>query len=305
MLKTTRSGCLGSGRGWRSDAFRTWREDDSCRIALNGTLGIELMSGKENESEYYDAMLDLLEWIWGKGFMAPGGEGNVDRLVGGRDIRGKRVLDVGSGLGGPAFVLAEKYGARVTGTDLEPHLVARATDRARELGLDGQVEFIQVQAGPLDFADDTFDLVVSSGAITQTADKLGIFSEIFRVLKPGGALSSYDWMKDEGEYSPDMLRWFELEGLTYAMETLERHGEILAEAGFIEIDLEDASNWYRTECRKEYELLSGEGYDEVVRLIGQKDADHLIESWKMMACLCEKGEMRQGYCRAVKPQGRN
>jgi phosphoethanolamine N-methyltransferase len=260
------------------------------------------MSGKENDSEYYEAMLDLMEWIWGKGFMAPGGEGNVDRLVGGRDIREKRVLDVGSGLGGPAFVLARKFDAQVTGTDLEPHLVARANDRARALGLDGQVEFIQVQAGPMEFADDTFDLAVSSGAITQTADKLGIFSEIFRVLKPGGALSCYDWMKDEGDYSPDMLRWFELEGLTYAMETLERHGEILAEAGFIDIDLEDASDWYRTECRREYELLSGEGYDDVVRLIGRTDADHLIESWKMMAYLCENGEMRQGYCRAVKPQ---
>jgi ubiquinone/menaquinone biosynthesis C-methylase UbiE len=237
------------------------------------------MSGKENESEYYEAMLDLLEWIWGKGFMAPGGEGNVDRLVGGRDIREKRVLDVGSGLGGPAFVLARKFDAQVTGTDLEPHLVARANDRARALGLDGQVEFIQVQTGPMEFANDTFDLAVSSGAITQTADKLGIFSEIFRVLKPGGALSCYDWMKDEGDYSPDMLRWFELEGLTYAMETLERHGEILAEAGFIDIDLEDASDWYRTECRREYELLSGEGYDDVVRLIGRTDADHLIESW--------------------------
>ena len=49
-------------------------------------------------------------------------------------------------------------------------------------------------------------------------------------------------------------------------------------------------------------MISGEGYGEVVRLIGQKDADHLIESWKVMAYLCENGEMRQGYCRAIKPQ---
>lgn len=259
------------------------------------------MSKDQSESEYYDAMLDLLEWIWGKGYMAPGGVGNVDRLVGALDLRGKSVLDVGSGLGGPAFVLAAKYGAKVTGTDLEAHLVARATDRARELGLEAQVGFLQVDAGPMGFADDSFNLVVSSGAITQTADKLGVFCEIFRVLKPGGMLSCYDWMKCEGEYSKDMLRWFELEGLTYAMETLEMHGQILAQAGFIDIQLEDASDWYRRECRKEYELLRGPGYAEVVRLIGQADADHLIESWKMMARLCENGEMRQGYCLAAKP----
>jgi phosphoethanolamine N-methyltransferase len=253
------------------------------------------------DSEYYDAMLDLLEWIWGEDYMAPGGPGNVDKLVAGRDLRGRRVLDVGSGLGGPAFYLARRYGARVVGTDLEPHLVARASARAQELGLSEQVEFRVVEAGPMDFPNGHFDLVLSSGAITQTADKLGIFSEIFRVLKPGGALSCYDWMKSEGEYSADMLEWFRLEGLTYAMATLEQHGEILAQAGFVDIELEDASDWYRRECKKEHALLKGEGYSTIVDLIGKEDADHLIESWRVMVIICENGEMRQGYCRADKP----
>jgi len=260
------------------------------------------MSNKKNDREYHDAMLDLLEWIWGRDYMAPGGEGNVDRLVSGQDLRGRKVLDIGSGLGGPAFYMARKFGAQVIGIDLEPHLVERATARASELGLEEQVEFKQVKVGSLEFPDNQFDLVISSGAVTQTADKSGLFTEAWRVLKPGGVVSCYEWMKREGEYSEDMLYWFELEGLTYALETLSAHGEILSTAGFVDIGLEDASSWYQRECRKEYELLSKEGYETVTGLIGKTDADHLIEDWRVMTKVCENGEMRQGYCRGRKPR---
>ena len=74
-------------------------------------------------------MVALLEWIWGRDFMAPGGEGNVDKMVKGTNLAGRRVLDIGCGIGGPAFVLARKYGARVTGIDLEPQLIARHAPR--------------------------------------------------------------------------------------------------------------------------------------------------------------------------------
>jgi len=254
----------------------------------------------EGASEYHDAMVALLEWIWGQDFMAPGGEGSVAKLVRGLNLRDKRVLDVGSGLGGPAFVLARDYGASVTGTDLEAHLVERAKQRAQELGLAERVNFLRVEPGPMDFPDQHFDAVISAGAITQTSDKLGIFQEIHRILKPGGAVRCYDWMKSPGPYSDDMLYWFRMEGLTYAMETLERHGEILREAGFRDIEMEDASAWYRRRVREEYALLSGAGYERVVELIGKKDADHLIEDWRAMVVVCEKGEMRQGYLRAVR-----
>jgi ubiquinone/menaquinone biosynthesis C-methylase UbiE len=259
-----------------------------------------MQDSSRDESEYHDAMLDLLEWIWGRNYMAPGGEGNVVKMVGGLDLRGGQVLDIGCGLGGPAFALARKYGAIVTGTDLEPKLVQRATKRAAELGLSDQTTFLTVEAGKLDFPDHHFDLVISSGAITQTTDKLGIFSEIYRILKPGGVISLYNWMKSEGEYSEDMLYWFKMEGLTYAMETPARHGELLAEAGFRDIRLEDASDWYRREARREYELLAGDGYSTIVKMIGKTEADILIEDWRSMVVVCDKGEMLQGYCRASK-----
>ncbi len=51
---------------------------------------------------------------------------------------------------------------------------------------------------------------MSSGGVTQIADKQEIFSECLRVLKPGGHFRCYDWMKSEGEYSQDMQYWFEM-----------------------------------------------------------------------------------------------
>lgn len=66
-----------------------------------------------HEIEYDEAMTTMLELIWGEGFMAPGGEGNVANLIDGLEVQNKRILDIGCGLGGPAFVLAKTYGATV------------------------------------------------------------------------------------------------------------------------------------------------------------------------------------------------
>ena len=101
----------------------------------------------EYESEYHDAMITLLKLIWGEGFMAPGGKGNVEKIVGGLDLRDKRVLDIGCGVGGPAFVLVGTYGANVVGTDLDPQLIEFAQKRARELGLDAKTDFRVVTPG--------------------------------------------------------------------------------------------------------------------------------------------------------------
>jgi len=259
------------------------------------------MIEQEQESEYYPAMITLLEWLWGRGFMAPGGEGNVDRMLTGLDVRGKRILDIGCGLGGPAFILAGKYGAQVTGIDLERHLIERAKVRAVEIGLEHRLEFLTVESGHLNFPDDSFDVVFTSGALTQTRDKSGIINECLRALKPGGVLTCYEWLKSNGPLSTDMLYFFEMEGLTYDLVTLDKFGELLAKAGFEEIRLVDASDWYRAEARREYELMRGPEYSRVLDMIGQQDADHLIEDWRSMVVVCEKGELRQGYVRARKP----
>ena len=107
--------------------------------------------------EYGDDMVALLQLIWGEGFMTPGGADYIRTTLAGRDLSGKRVLDIGSGLGGHDIALARDYGAEVTGIEIEPDLLARARKLAARENLSDRIRFELVSPGPLPFADESFD----------------------------------------------------------------------------------------------------------------------------------------------------
>ena len=172
---------------------------------------------------------------------------------------------------------------------------------AADLELADKCTFQTVVAGTLPFADESFDIVFSSGAFTQIADKASILAESYRVLKPGGYLSCYDWLKPAGEYSEDMRQWFRLEGLTYELETFSGYRDLFIDCGFAEFVADDATDWYRAEARREYELVRGDLFPRMVELLGQEDADHFVENWRALVVVIDKGEMLQGYCRGRRP----
>ncbi|MDO8860138.1 methyltransferase domain-containing protein [Haliea sp. E1-2-M8] len=254
-----------------------------------------------HRDEYDTAMLAAMNLIWGEGFMAPGGVGHVEKLVAGLALADQRLLDIGCGQGMPACLLAERHGARVVGTDLEHHLVRRSRSRAERLGVADRATFLTVQPGPLCFADGSFDVVISTGAFTQVEDKLGMFRECYRVLRPGGKLRCYDWMRSGDGYSDAMRRWLKLEGLTYAMETAAGQAALLTEAGFGDVQVMDASAWYRAAVRREYEALTGPLRQPLTALLGADQAVHFIDNWRASCDVCERGEMRQVYMRACRP----
>ena len=254
-----------------------------------------------HEDEYHDNMVTLLELIWGEGYMAPGGPGNVVKMLAGIETAGKHILDIGCGLGGPAREMVQRHGAAVTGIDLEAKLVARANQAANDAGVADRCRFQVVEPGPLPFDDATFDIVSSAGAFTQTPNKAQIFGEAYRVLKPGGSLTLYEWHGDGAALSDDMKYWIDLEGLTYELETLQQFRPHFEAAGFVDVVTEDATDWYRAEARREYDLISGDLYERTVELLGKADADHFVENWRAMVVVIDNGEMRQGYSRGRKP----
>jgi len=102
---------------------------------------------------------------------------------------GQTVLDLGSGAGLDAFVAAGKVGptGKVIGVDVTPAMVAKANQFAKEGGFKN-VEFVVGQIEKLPVPDASVDCVISNCVINHSPDKVAVFWEAFRVLKPGGLL---------------------------------------------------------------------------------------------------------------------
>src|SRR5262245_34927457 len=157
-------------------------------------------------AEYDDTAIRFLEALWGEGYLSPGGPDEVDRVVVGLDLTGKRVLDIGCGSGGIALHLIEALGAgHITGFDVEGPVIAAARKRAEQRGLSARAEFVHGSPGPLPCSSASFDVIFSKDALLHVPDKDALFREIFRVLKAGGVFAASNWMiGHDGEPSPDM-----------------------------------------------------------------------------------------------------
>ena len=123
----------------------------------------------------------------------PGGLALTRRMADRLDLRpGHRVLDVASGRGGTALLLAREYGVEVTGIDLSDANVALSSGAAQAAGLADRVRFHVGDAERLAVPDAAFDAVVCECAFCTFHDKPTAAAELARVLRPGGRLGITD-----------------------------------------------------------------------------------------------------------------
>ena len=104
----------------------------------------------------------------------------------------KRVLDVGSGVGGTSRCLAREFGCRVTGIDLTDEYCRTAAMLSERIGLAELIDYRQGDATNLPFPDASFDIVWTEHVAMNIPDKPKLYREMHRVLKPGGTLAIYD-----------------------------------------------------------------------------------------------------------------
>lgn len=229
-----------------------------------------------------------LEQVWGPGFMSPGGPAEVGRILGGADLTGLTVLDVGCGLGGPGMSLVVNHGAsRVVGADVQPSLLELARERALTAGLTARLSYAALEPGePLPFDDDTFDVVFSKDALIHVADKAMMCSEMLRVARPGGRLLVSDWLRGDGAELDQAVETFvAAAGHDFTMISLTQFERLLREAGFTSIETEDRRDWYLDEARVEREHLPAQER----------------EFWEVLVATLDAGALRPGHVRARKP----
>src|SRR5215831_14090231 len=170
--------------------------------------------------------------------LAPADEFHVGGLDATRDLAaqmelapGLRILDVGSGIGGPARYFASEHQCKVTGIDLTEEFVQMARNLTRRAKLDHLVEFVQGSALGMTFQAETFDRAYMIHVGMNIADKAGVFSEVRRVLKPGGKFAIFDFVRTSNVPITYPVPWAAHEETSFVVGK-ESYRDALQKAGF-------------------------------------------------------------------------
>jgi SAM-dependent methyltransferase len=154
---------------------------------------------------------------------------------------GERVLDIGSGLGGAARLLASAVGCRVDCIEMSPDYCAGAVLLNRLTGLDDLIEVHRGSALDLPFADDSFDVVWMQNVGMNIADKRTLYSEISRVLKPGGRYVFQELAAGDMATSYFPLPWATDPADSFLVSADEMHS-VLGGCGLVAELFEDTSD---------------------------------------------------------------
>ena len=249
-------------------------------------------------AEYSEDYCLLLEAAYGNGMMSEGGEEAINHLFARDDLHGKSLLDIGFGLAGVAFYLAKNFKAHVTGLEISPWMVEEAQRRTPEQ----LKQYLSFQTydpfNPLNFADNSFDVVYSKGVLAHLSDKRNLFKEVHRVLKPQGVLIINDWLSPtQGQWGGRLLQMCEMEGLTIFAESPEGYHQLLEDAGFKEINISDENSNY---CRYNLDIVKRLNANKHQHAFDESAIEEAITGYQLIADSIKDNEVLVRTIRAIK-----
>eukprot|EP00892_Ulva_mutabilis_P012348 jgi/Ulvmu1/9486/UM052_0056.1 len=216
-----RKGSFGLSLGKEANGDSAWNRFASSwsqghKQAEGGTGAGNMHDPAEASSlvnDFYSFVTDIYEWGWGASFhFAPkiwshdwkAGEAcqevRIAHML--RATPGMKVLDVGCGVGGPMRIIAASTGAHITGITISEYQVERCKKLNAKAGMSEVTEVIQGDFHKMPFADNSFDAIFSVEATCHASSLPEVYSEIFRVLKPGGCFVSQEWVSTKA-YNAD------------------------------------------------------------------------------------------------------
>ncbi|CAK7349592.1 unnamed protein product [Dovyalis caffra] len=236
------------------------------------------------------------ERVFGQGYVSTGGIETTKEFVGKLDLKpGQKVLDVGCGIGGGDFYMAENFDVEVVGIDLSINMISFALERA--IGLKCSVEFEVADCTTKTYPDNTFDVIYSRDTILHIQDKPALFRSFFKWLKPGGKVLISDYCRSAGTPSPEFLEYIKQRG--YDLHDVKAYGQMLGDAGFDEVIAEDRTDQFNQVLQRELNVIEKDK-DEFIRDFSEEDYNDIIDGWKAKLIRSSSGEQRWGLFIAKK-----
>jgi len=162
---------------------------------------------------------------------------------------GERVLDIGSGIGGPARWIAAKRGCHVTGVDLTPEFCEAANSLITACGMTDKVRILQGSATDLPVPDGAFDRAYSQNVVMNIADKPRLYREAFRALRPGGVAAFSNVCAGLGEVVFP-VPWASVPELSFLATPEQTRADLLA-AGFEIVSFRDTTDDLRAAAARD------------------------------------------------------
>jgi ubiquinone/menaquinone biosynthesis C-methylase UbiE len=202
---------------------------------------------------------------------------------------GMAVLDVCAGLGGPARVLAHRFGARVTGVDLTHSRCAAGARLSALVRLQALVRHVRGDAQRLPFRARAFDAAVSQEGLLHVPDKAAALAECSRVLRPGRRLAFSDWIARPRLADNERRRLFEWMAAV-SLQSIDGYRALLARAGFDGVAAEDLSEEWIGILRERLRMYRGLRAQTVARF-GQARYDEYKQLYDFFVGLVEAGKL--------------
>ena len=242
--------------------------EERSKKAQSGDLESVRSDYRKFANLYYDLVTDFYEFGWGKSFhFAPRVPGESFKASLARHehylahVLGLRpgmvVADLGCGVGGPLLEVARFSGAKIIGVNSNAYQLERARQLAEEAELTHLAEFMHCDFLHVDAPDESFDAVFAIESTFHAPDKLSIYGEVFRLLKPGASFAAYEYcLTDRFDASnPDHLTIkadIELGGGMHDIDDRQTVDDALRTVGFEVLETRDLSEqtgpsipWYQ------------------------------------------------------------
>ncbi|MEM7468534.1 MAG: methyltransferase domain-containing protein [Pseudomonadota bacterium] len=255
-----------------------------------------------NDNRYDRRNIDTMEMVYGRGYLSGGGDDEVVRILDGIELADADVLDLGCGMGGATLAMLTRLNANhITGFDIDANLLRRAEELIDAASLGSRCTLVHGEPGPLPFDANSFDCVYVTAVSCHIENLEPFFTDIARVLKPGGVLAGCEWLT--GERNETYVEWDDMlraRGLNFYFVAPDMFSAALHNCGFHDISLSDRTVAFTKFSQAALDRTDGELRESLAHSLGEAGFDAFRERTAVRLNALRGGGMLQNHFRAYK-----
>ena len=252
---------------------------------------------EEEKSRYLKHNILRSEKIYGHGFQSLVNTAAIQKLCARLNMQPNMdILEIGSGLGGATFYLAQQYQANILGFDYSHAMIELSSERLQELNLPN-VTFQPADITTVELSPNAFDLVWTVECFLYIYEKQLVLDKLSKTLRPKGQLLLTDYCGNTCVPSDEFKTYTETCG--YYLENIPSYTQLLKAAGFNDVIAEDITpelvlGFETTKNR----LLNNA--TEFLQFFSQDELDRLVGRWEKKLQFCQEGHLKWGLFIAKK-----